>query len=110
IRPFRINELSPFKAYPSQTNFVLVEVGSKEKSNLVYNNLLEKGILVQTIYEPAFSTSRYFLRITVGNKKENEILIKGLQNVSKNHSLSRTDWQTGRPVDWPTDRPNYLID
>ncbi len=95
----RINELSPFKAYPSQTNFVLVEVGSKENSDLVYNRLMEQGILVQTIYEPAFSTSRYFLRITVGNKKENEILIKGLENVSKNHSLSCTDWQIGRPVD-----------
>lgn len=90
----RINELSPFKAHPSQTNFVLVEVGSKENSDLVYNNLLKQGILVQTISDPAFSSSRYFLRITVGNEEENDILIKGLEIVSKNRplkSLQRSD-------------------
>jgi len=83
----RINELPHFKAYPSQTNFVLVEVGSKGKSDLVYNNLLERGILVQTIYDPAFSTSRYFMRITVGNKEENGILIKGLKDCLKHLKL-----------------------
>ncbi|PKP54711.1 hypothetical protein CVT91_18680 [Candidatus Atribacteria bacterium HGW-Atribacteria-1] len=60
----KINELPPFKAHPSRTNFVLVEVGSKENADLVYNNLLKQGILVQTVSDPAFSTSRYFLRIT----------------------------------------------
>jgi len=79
----RINEIPPFKAYPSQTNFVLVEVGSKGNSDLVYNNLLKQGILVQTIYDPAFSSSRYFLRITVGNKEENDILIKGVKDCQK---------------------------
>jgi len=85
----RINELPPFKAHPSRTNFVLVEAGSKENSDLVYNNLLEQGILVQIVSDPIFSTSRYFLRITVGNKEENDILIKSLKNVSKNRPLTR---------------------
>ena len=83
----RINELPPFKAHSSRTNFVLVEVGSKENSNLVYSNLLKQGILVQTVFDPAFSGSRYFLRITVGNEEENDILIKGLEVVLKNHLL-----------------------
>lgn len=81
----RINKLPPFKAHPSRTNFVLVEVGSKENSDLVYDNLVKQGILVQTVSDPIFSTSRYFLRITVGNREENDILIKGLENVSKNN-------------------------
>jgi histidinol-phosphate aminotransferase len=85
----RINEFPPFKAHPSQTNFVLVEVGSKENANLVYNSLLEQGILVQIVSDPLFSTSRYFLRISVGNKEENDILLKELENVSKNRSLTR---------------------
>ena len=79
----RINELSPFKTYPSQTNFVLVEVGSKGDTDLVYNNLLKQGILVQIVSDPIFSTSRYFLRITVGNKEENDILINGLKNYQR---------------------------
>jgi len=85
----RINEIPPFKAHPSQTNFVLVEAGSKEDTDLVYNNLLEQGILVQIVSDPIFSTSRYFLRITVGNKEENNILIKGLEKASKDCTLTR---------------------
>ena len=76
----RINKITPFKAHSSQTNFVLVEAGSKEDTDLVYNNLLEQGILVQTVSDPVFSSSRYFLRITVGNKEENDILIDGLKS------------------------------
>jgi histidinol-phosphate aminotransferase len=79
----RINKITPFKAHPSQTNFVLVEVGSQEDTDLVYNNLLEQGILVQTTSNPIFSTSRYFLRITVGNKEENDILIDGLKSCQR---------------------------
>ena len=84
----KINEFPSFKAHHSRTNFVLVEVGSKENTDLVYNSLLEQGILVQTTSDLIFSTSRYFLRITVGNKEENNILLKGLENVSKNRPLT----------------------
>jgi len=66
----------------------LVEVGSKEDTDLVYNNLLEQGILVQTVSDPVFSSSRYFIRITVGNKEENDILLEELENISKDLSLS----------------------
>ena len=85
----KINELPSFKAHPSRTNFVLAEVGSKEDTDLVYNKLLKQGILVQIVSDPLFSTSRYFLRITVGNKEENDILIKRLKDVSKNRPLTR---------------------
>lgn len=84
----RINEIPFFKAHPSQTNFLLVEVGSKENIDLVYHSLLEQGILVQIISDPVFSTSRYFLRVTVGNKGENDILLKELENISKNLSFT----------------------
>ena len=79
----RINEITPFKAHPSQTNFVLVEAGSKEDIDLVYDNLSKQGILVQTVSDPIFSSSRYFLRITVGNKEDNDILIDGLKSCQR---------------------------
>ena len=79
----RINEIPPFQANPSQTNFLLVEVGSKENTDLVYRSLLEQGILVQTVSDPVFSRSRYFLRITVGNKEENNVLLSELENISQ---------------------------
>jgi len=80
-----INKLTPFKAHPSKTNFVLVEAGSKENLDLVYNHLLKQGILVQQVSDPIFSTSRCFLRITVGKKEENDFLIKELERVSKDN-------------------------
>jgi len=83
-----INKIPLFKAYPSRTNFVLIEAGSKENLDLVYNHLLKQGILVQIVFDPIFSTTRYFLRITVGNREENDILIKDLESVSKNRSLT----------------------
>jgi len=79
----RINKITPFKAHSSQTNFVLVEAGSKEDTDLVYNNLSKQGILVQTVSDPVFSSSRYFLRITVGNKEDNDILIDGLKSCQR---------------------------
>ncbi|HDK27977.1 MAG TPA: histidinol-phosphate transaminase [Candidatus Atribacteria bacterium] len=79
----KINEIPPFKVYPSYTNFLLVEVGSKENTDLVYNSLLKEGILVQTVSDPVFSNSRYFLRITVGRKEENDILLGELEDISQ---------------------------
>ncbi len=78
-----INKISPLKAYPSQTNFILVEVGAKENADLVYHGLLEKGILVQVTSDPAFSTSRYFLRIAIGREEENNILLQELEKIAR---------------------------
>lgn len=79
----QINQISPFKAYPSQTNFILVETGDKENTDLVFHSLLEKGILVQVASDPTFSTYRYFLRITMGREEENDILLHELKNIAQ---------------------------
>jgi len=75
----KINLIPPFKAHPTRTNFIFTEVGRRDDLELTYNCLLQRGILVQTVYESNFSISRHFLRIAVGTEEENNILIEGLK-------------------------------
>ncbi len=79
----KINEFSSFKAHPSQTNFIFTEVKSLKEQTIVFDGLLEKGILIQIVNEPDFSSTRYFFRITVGSEEENLLLIDGLSYCQK---------------------------
>ena len=64
------------KIYESDSNFILVKV---DNADLRYNQLLKKGIVVRN------RTNQYLcqncLRITVGTKDENKILIKTLNEL-----------------------------
>ena len=64
------------KIYESDANFILVKV---DNADLRYNQLLKKGIVVRN------RTNQYLcqncLRITVGTKDENKILIKTLNEL-----------------------------
>jgi len=75
----KINNFPSFKAHPSSTNFIFTEVGSLKEQELVFNSLLEQGILIQVVNASDFSSSRYFLRITVGTREENICLVNGLK-------------------------------
>ena len=62
------------KVYPSDANFLLVEVTD---ANKVYNYLLNKGIVVRNrTSQPGCQNC---LRITVGAKQENQTLVSALQ-------------------------------
>jgi len=64
------------KIYESDANFILIKV---DNADLRYNQLLKKGIVVRN------RTNQYLcqncLRITVGTKNENKILIKTLNEL-----------------------------
>lgn len=64
------------KIYESDANFILIKV---DNADLRYNQLLKKGIIVRN------RTNQYLcqncLRITVGTKDENKILIKTLNEL-----------------------------
>jgi histidinol-phosphate aminotransferase len=63
------------KVYPSDANFLLVKV---KNANAVYNDLIERNIVVRN----RSSLVNNCLRITVGKKSENDLLIKALKNIS----------------------------
>jgi len=61
---------------PSQTNFVLVHVGSSARR--VYEELLHRGIITRFLTEPGLAE---YLRISIGLPHENEALIANLENI-----------------------------
>ena len=75
----RAFEAAPFqyKVYPSDANFLLVEVG---RANEIYAALVEKGVIVRN--RNSVSLCRGCLRITVGTVDENTLLLQALEEVS----------------------------
>lgn len=79
-RSFLINELKNFKEvklYPTCANFILVKFKDAE---FVYKYLLENKIVVRNYKQGRLKD---FLRITVGNRKENEVVIENLNKILK---------------------------
>ena len=66
------------KIYPSDANFLLVKVNDADG---IYQFLLDKGIVVRNRSKVAHCEG--CLRITVGTKNENELLVKTLLNFTK---------------------------
>ena len=67
---------SQYKVYPSDANFLLVEVG---RANEIYAALVEKGVIVRN--RNSVSLCRGCLRITVGTVDENTLLLQALEEV-----------------------------
>ena len=66
------------KVYPTDANFLLVKVPD---ANAVYNYLVDKGIIVRN--RNSISLCLGCLRITVGTKDENKILLDELLKYKK---------------------------
>jgi histidinol-phosphate aminotransferase len=66
------------KVHPSDANFLLIKVTG---ANRVYKNLLNMGIIVRN--RSSVTQCEDCLRITVGTKEENEILINALKKYEK---------------------------
>lgn len=65
-----------FKVYPSDANFVLVDVG---KADAVYASLVRQGVVVRNRNNVALC--RGCLRITIGTPEENDTLLNALKNM-----------------------------
>lgn len=66
-----------FTYYPSQTNFMLIDV--KKQGGEVFQKLLEQGIIVRNGEAFGFSTS---IRLTLGTKEQNDRVMDALRNLS----------------------------
>ncbi|MDL2245805.1 histidinol-phosphate transaminase [Parabacteroides sp. OttesenSCG-928-J18] len=65
-----------FKVYPSEANFLLVEVGD---ANGVYKSLTDDGVVVRNRHNVALCAG--CLRITIGTPEENNILLNSLKTI-----------------------------
>lgn len=64
------------KVYPSDANFVLVEVSDAKAT---YDTLVDQGIIIRD--RSKVTLCEGCLRITIGTSKENEILLNALKNI-----------------------------
>lgn len=65
-----------FKVYPSDANFLLVDVG---KADAVYASLVRQGVVVRN--RNTIALCRGCLRITIGTPEENDKLLDALKNM-----------------------------
>ncbi len=65
-------------AYPSQTNFILVNVLGR--ADTLYGNMLKKGVLIRALRSYGFPTC---IRVTVGTEQENLRLVSALSESLK---------------------------
>ena len=74
-----LKEKIPFTVYPSQANFVLVDV-TPLKAKEVTHELMKKGIIVRPCdsFRDAGDT---FIRVTVGTREQNEKVIKAFETM-----------------------------
>lgn len=68
------------RAYPSQANFVLVDV-SPRKSYEVYEELMKNGLIVRDCASFR-GAGDSFIRITVGTSEQNELVVEALKQIS----------------------------
>jgi len=62
------------KIYPSDANFLLIEV---KDANLLYSQLIEQKIIIRNRNKQIKNT----VRITIGSKGENKLLLNALKNI-----------------------------
>lgn len=67
-----------FRWPASSANFLLVDVGSRERAQQLYRGLKERRILVRYWDRPRLAES---IRITVGTHEQNEALIAGIRQI-----------------------------
>lgn len=63
-----------FKPYPSDSNFIVVDIGRPSKA--IYQKIRGEGILIRDLTD--FQGLANFVRITVGTRTQNEKLLKAL--------------------------------
>lgn len=72
-----LKEIAGIKLYPSRANFIFFSCAFD--SNRIYNKLVAEGIIVKNLNVPPLMPN--CMRVTVGNRKENEAFLRALKSV-----------------------------
>jgi histidinol-phosphate aminotransferase len=74
-----MKEIRGIKPYPSRANFIFFSCSFD--SNRIYSKLIAEGIIVKNLNIPPLMPN--CMRVTVGNKKENETFLKALKSFTQ---------------------------
>jgi histidinol-phosphate aminotransferase len=72
-----LKKIAGIKLYPSQANFIFFSCAFD--SDRIYNKLVAEGIIVKNLNLPPLMPN--CMRVTVGNRKENEAFLRALKSV-----------------------------
>jgi len=72
-----LEKIDSVNVYPSGANYILVKLPNAKS---VAKELEKRGILIRSYNDPVLSR---YIRITVGNKEQNDILLKELKDIVK---------------------------
>lgn len=77
----QMNKIHTLKVYPSEANFVLVDIRETGyTSTQLCDKLLEYGVIIRDCYSFE-GLDEYFVRVSIGTKKDNKQFIKVLKEV-----------------------------
>ena len=74
-----LSEFTSFEVFPSQANFILLRT-EKNQASLIFEALKKEQILIKNL-DKAGGMLKDCLRITVGTKKENNLLMAALKKI-----------------------------
>lgn len=79
----QMKQIEGIQVFPSQANFLLFRV-SEQKAQLVYNRLLEEGILIRSFGNQGRLAGHF--RVTIGTKEECSYFLNKFKKTLKNYS------------------------
>lgn len=79
----RLRELDGVKVYPSQGNFILLEITNGASANKLAKELLKDGVIVRSC--ESFGLGDSFLRVSIGREEENKRFLNAFEAKLKNY-------------------------
>ena len=79
----KLEEFKGFKVYPSEANYVMVDLGSINSRKLAVTLLDKYKLIIKDLSSKKTFEGRNFIRLAVRNKEDNDYLIKCLKETLK---------------------------
>ena len=79
----KLKEFKGFKVYPSEANYVMVDLGDINSRKLAITLLDKYKLIIKDLSSKKTFEGRNFIRLAVRDKTDNDYLIKCLKEVIK---------------------------
>ena len=78
-----LSSIKSIKVYPSEANYILVDLGNTNSFDLASRLLDERNILIKDLSTKDYFYNRNFIRLAIRDEKDNDLLINALKESLK---------------------------
>ena len=78
-----LSSIKSIKVYPSEANYILVDLGNTNSLDLASRLLDERNILIKDLSTKDYFYNRNFIRLAIRDEKDNDLLINALKECLK---------------------------